>query len=154
MWSWFLTLILLISFGLFGYSPSSLVSPEYTPVTTNGIQGYIVPELEAAEIMSWNDAIEGFWTPAPEEIQLAEDAFFAAYAGSRDDRAPVLEGSRQYLGYILAGDRMILVNSFCSEMEGPESGWIEVADGGPCYWQGVFNVDKSEIVSISVNGAA
>lgn len=51
MWSWFLLLIFFVLFGFNGLSPSVTTSPEYITVSTNGIQGYIVPEPAAEGIL-------------------------------------------------------------------------------------------------------
>jgi nitrite reductase/ring-hydroxylating ferredoxin subunit len=84
-------------------------------------------------------------------LQAAEDAVLAAPSGVRE---PVIEGFRQYVGIVEDGDRKIVINSMCQHIDGWETSYIEVMDGGSCFWNAIYNVDTGEIESLIVNGEA
>ena len=52
------------------------------------------------------------------------------------------------------GDRKVIVNSMCTEIDGWDSAYIEVADGGPCFWNALYNVETGELEYLIVNGEA
>lgn len=118
--------------------------PASTMVEINGNPGVIL------DVETYDHSLEG-WTPAEADLQAAEDAVLAAPAG---DREPQIDGYRQYVGIIDDGERKILVNSMCDEMEGWDEQYIMVMDGGSCFWNALYNVDTGELEFLIVNGEA
>ena len=141
-----LLLLLLFGFVLGQRSDSGGVEVVSTAamVEVNGNPGVI---LEAS---AYRPDAEG-WSPDLASLQAAEDAVAAEPTG---DRAPQLDGYRQYVGIVEEGDRKVIVNSMCQEIDGWDSSYIEVADGGPCFWNAVYNVDTGELELLIVNGEA
>ena len=141
-----LLLLLLFGFVLGQRSDSGGVEVVSTAamVEVNGNPGVI---LEAS---AYRPDAEG-WSPDLASLQAAEDAVAAESTG---DRAPQLDGYRQYVGIVEEGDRKVIVNSMCQEIDGWDSSYIEVADGGPCFWNAVYNVDTGELELLIVNGEA
>lgn len=141
-----LLLLLLFGFFLVSTSESSGVGTVSTAamVEVNGMPGVI---LDAS---SYRHDAEG-WSPDLASLQAAEDAVLAEPAGARE---PQIEGYRQYFGIVEDGDRKVIVNSMCTEIDGWESSYIEVADGGSCFWNAVYNVETGEVEYLIVNGEA
>ena len=141
-----LLLLLLFGFVVGQRSDSGGVEVVSTAamVEVNGNPGVI---LEAS---AYRPDAEG-WSPDLASLQAAEDAVAAEPTG---DRAPQLDGYRQYVGIVEEGDRKVIVNSMCQEIDGWDSSYIEVADGGPCFWNAVYNVDTGELELLIVNGEA
>ncbi len=141
-------LIILLGFLLFGVEGPTRVEPPPPTVSSlveiNGHPGVIL------DVATYRHDVEG-WTPTEADLQEAEDAVLAAPAG---DRAPQIDGYRQYVGIIEDGQRKIVVNSMCMELDGWTESYIEVADGGSCFWNAVYNVDTGELESLIVNGEA
>jgi hypothetical protein len=154
--NWIIVLIFL-AFLLFGTSGPAAVSgpvieiatvesqPEGTPVEISGNPGVI---LHANTY--WGDFDN--WTPAVEDLRAAEEA--VTIAAPLDGRDPVLDGYRQYVGIIENGERKIVINSMCMEFDGWEENFIQIEDGGPCFWEALYNVETRELESLIVNGEA
>jgi hypothetical protein len=153
--AWIIVLLFL-SFLLFGTSGPVAQSPNIAVATVgappplsstveiNGNPGVVL------DVASYSHDLQG-WTPAEDDLQAAEDAVLAAPAG---DREPEIEGYRQYVGIVENGERKIIVNSMCDEMEGWDEQYIMVMDGGSCFWNAVYNVETGELESLIVNGDA
>lgn len=139
-------LIILLGLILFGTGGPPVISPPTTAnlVEINGNPGVI---LDASDYR--RDA-EG-WTPEIAHLQAAEDAVSAEPPGRRE---PQLDGYRQYVGIIDEGDRKVIVNSMCMEIDGWTESYIEVMDGGACFWHALYNVETGELEFLIVNGEA
>ncbi len=138
-------LIILIGLLLFGAEgPTGQPPTMSTIVEINGHPGVIL------DVATYRQDVEG-WMPTEADLQEAEDAVLAAPAG---DRAPQIDGYRQYVGIIEDGQRKIVVNSMCMELDGWTESYIEVADGGSCFWNATYNVDTGELELLIVNGDA
>jgi hypothetical protein len=142
-------IILLILFGLilFGTAGPAIISPPTTTnvmVEINGNPGVIL------DVSTYRHDAEG-WTPDVEHLQAAEDAVLVAPPGPR---VPEIEGYRQYVGIVEDGDRKIIINSMCMEIDGWTEKYIQIEDGGSCFWEAQYNVDTGELESLIVNGEA
>lgn len=149
-WLWWFLLLLFGAFLLVGPSePVEVaralvqVKPVTATVEINGNPGVIL------DVSAYSDGLDG-WAPGEAQLQDAEDAVTAA----ADDREPVLDGYRQYVGIVEDGERKIVINSMCQAFEDWESEYIEVMDGGPCFWNAVYNVETGELETLIVNGEA
>jgi hypothetical protein len=125
----------------------------WVEVTINGNPGVLLPR-DAAHELVWQE-VDGYWLPGEPWLTAAEDAVIdASRAIPEEDRRPRIDGYRQYAGYMLDGQRMIIINSSCDEFEDWRSEVIFVMDGGPCFWQATYNATTGELDALIVNGHA
>lgn len=154
--------MLLVVLSLFGFllspggiDPVAARPGDWPAVTVNGYPGVVAPRDEAEGMVRSEDAVTGYWLPDERWLTRAEDAVVREAADITDeDRQPRIGGYRQYAGYITNGERKIFINSMCTEFDGWRSNGILVMDGGPCFWNAVYNVDTDEIELLIVNGQA
>ncbi len=133
---------------------------ERRKVAGDGYAGVIVAEDEADDFVrgaGWEPA-GAYWTPLTIDVAALEaeidDAWVtAAPPHARDED---LSGHlRQYVGTIEASERLILVNGFCDPLDTDwESEPVVVQDGGTCYFQAIWEVERAEFRSLTVNGEA
>jgi hypothetical protein len=139
-WFWLIAVVAVVSIGV-----SDVPVREWPFVRVNGNDGVILPAGNAPELVKWSGVEpEGYWYPRQEHLRAAEDAL--------DDQS---RGHRQYAGFIESGERKIYINAFCDDLG---IDWkrsvVVVADGGPCYWQAIYNVTTDEVEMLVVNGEA
>jgi hypothetical protein len=142
-----LIILILLGFFFFGSSGTTVESSPPAMAATVEINGNPGVILDAT---AYHPDAEG-WTPDLPALQAAEDAVLAAPAG---DRTPQVDGFRQYVGIIDEGDRKVVVNSLCVEFDGWTEAYIEVMDGGSCFWHALYNVETGELEFLIVNGEA
>ena len=171
-------LLLLLYFLLFGVAsvdnepvarverpPVAAIQPEpvsgvWEQAINDDFRGVIVPEADAAEFVrsaGWGEA-EDYWTPTSADVAMLEaeieDAWVAeAPPAARDEN--LRNHTRQYVGIVEDGERLVVVNAFCDALG---TDWrsepVVVADGGVCYFQATWNVEQAEFTSLTVNGEA
>lgn len=136
-------------------TPASASLLDWPTVTVNGTPGVVMPQDVAEDVIWSGDDITGYWLPDESWLEQVEE-ILVEWADTYDDsrRAPILDGYRQYGGYIENGDRKIFINSFCREFDGWRRGHVRVMDGGACFWNAVYNVDTGEMEKLYVNGVA
>lgn len=63
---------------------------------------------------------------------------------------------RQYTGVEADGHRHLVVAGLCVPDELPEwrTRWIEVMDGGSCFWDATMDLETGEIIQLGSHGAA
>lgn len=61
---------------------------------------------------------------------------------------------RQYTGVEGAGERHLRVHGSCDRPEGWERSWMQVDDGGTCYWYATMDLATGEIFRFRFNGEA
>lgn len=63
---------------------------------------------------------------------------------------------RQYTGVEADGHRHLVVGALCAPDDFPEwrTQWIEVMDGGACFWDATMDLDTGEIIRLGFHGAA
>ncbi len=152
-------LLLLILIGFFArFGDLEGVASGFEPwpsVVISGNEGVILPRGDATDLVWSEDPVDGYWLPGEEWLIRAEDAVVRESAAIADEhRKPVIEGNRQYAGFIVNSERKIHINSMCSSTGNWRSSVIVVMDGGPCYWQAVYNAETDEVESLVVNGEA
>jgi hypothetical protein len=123
-------------------------------------QGVIVAEADApdfARSAGWDEA-EGYWTPSPDDVVALEAELEDAWAAEAPPAArdQNLTGhTRQYVGGVEDGEWLIRVNAFCDALG---IDWqrepVVVADGGACYFQATWDVERAEFRALMVNGEA
>lgn len=153
IWTIVLLFLAFLVFGTSGpvaQSPNVAVATVVAPppassmIEINGNPGVIL------DVAAYDRDLEG-WTPSEADLQAAENAVLAAPAG---DREPEIEGYRQYVGIIEEGERKIVINSMCDQVDGWKDAYVMIADGGPCYWNALYNVETGELEYLVVNGEA
>jgi hypothetical protein len=108
-----------------------------------------------------------FWTPSLADALALEKGLpeYIRRHLSRDDRLasdkkePLWERAktykRQYIGVRLKGRRIVYANFFCNAFT---TDWrnerVDVDDGGDCYFQVEYEVDKATFANLMVNGGA
>ncbi|MDQ4098943.1 MAG: hypothetical protein M3121_00395 [Chloroflexota bacterium] len=135
-------------------------SAAWRVVAGDGYLGVVVPEADAPVFVreaGWNPAA-AYWTPSPEEIAALEAEIDDTWTANapRHARDEDLSGHlRQYVGTVEAGEHLILVNAFCDPYDADwQSEPVVVADGGACYFQATWDVERAEFRSLTVNGEA
>lgn len=89
------------------------------------------------------------WTPDAEDIEAAEELLAAELAASDEEGLDELTTYvRQYAG--IDGDALE-VNALCDTDVDWQESWIEVDDGGACYWNAT--VVDGRVESFQVNGS-
>ena len=115
------------------------------------------------------------WTPTEEQIEsieiLIKEAIKENQAeyNSRLKPDSLFKFYRQYICYVQNGDSIVSVNAFCSVSENYElkkdgelirkrfdwqHKFLQVEDGGDCYWQTIINFSKKVTKVFAVNGRA
>lgn len=128
---------------------------DWPAVTVDGLPGVVLPRDVAGDLV-WpvisSTDIDGYWLPGEMWLAKAEEAV-ADRAATIDDpeRTPFLKGYRQYAGLVVDGERLIYINSFCKEFTDWQSNVIIVMDGGPCFWNAIYNVTTGEVEHLYVN---
>ena len=106
------------------------------------------------------------WTPAAADVEALEQrlpdhlrAALARQRPARGGKAPLWERAktykRQYVGVRRDGRRIVFANFFCRAWK---EDWrtepIVVEDGGDCYFQVEYDVDKASFSNLQINGEA
>lgn len=60
----------------------------------------------------------------------------------------------QYTGIIENGTKLILVNAFCSDEAYWKEQWVQILDGGSCYFQALYDTSESKFTYIIFNNVA
>jgi len=127
----------------------------------------VVPSLAAItfSVLAWGndtrwvEVAGGTWKPASRQLVEVESALKSEVPAAAKDRGELSEWSQyrfQYQGRItLLGRKFIYINAFCSAEHGRlDKEWVEVADGGACYFRAKFDTGEHKLYDISVNGVA
>jgi len=166
-WLWLLLALILFGVnGVFGAPDQpdcatddgcGPVTTAWTPVMIDGHEGVILAEDAVPELIGTYglaSTAESSWTPTEAVLQAAEDALVRHMGRTPGLGAHMLDVTRQYGGYVENGERKLFVNAFCADVDDWRSEVVYVLDGGDCFWQAVYNVDRGEIEAIWVNFSA
>jgi hypothetical protein len=102
-----------------------------------------------------------YWTPNEQDISALEQTFAIYLRSVPMDSAKTIsehfnEYRRQYFAYTLNGERWIFVNALCDARWKGAYFWrvqfISVSDGGACYFHFRYNVTKSQVHDLDING--
>jgi hypothetical protein len=127
----------------------------YTAVGDGSFEGVIVPERDAGGI---DPQAQGYWTPAERDVLALEAGLAAFLRASAPARSPDLwekqpTYKRQYFGLIRDGKRLVYASFFCSV---PGDEWrsqaLFVMDGGDCFFQLTYDVERGVYGDLMVNG--
>jgi hypothetical protein len=139
-------------------------SPD-TTIAGDGWQGVLlgsgVDWLELADGTLVED-VESF-TPTEDDAQRFEDQLPAALDDASNPSgeqvsADDLDGYvRQYTGVEGGGARQLVVAGICDGAAADldwQDGWIEVNDGGACFWDATMDLETGEILRLYFHGSA
>lgn len=110
------------------------------------------PSLEGDEVASF--------VPTEDEVAQFEAQLPAALPEANnpnlEEVAPedLPDYVRQYTGVAGGGQEQLVVAGFCDEEMDWQDGWIQVADGGTCFWDATMDLGTGEILRFAFNGSA
>jgi hypothetical protein len=131
------------------------VRPAYTLVSDGSFEGGIVPEQDAEGL---DPQAQGYWTPVERDVLALEAGLAAFLREAAPERSPELwqkqaPYKRQYAGLIRDGRRLIYASFFCSTQDDE---WrrqvLFVMDGGDCFFQLTYDVERDAYGDLMVNG--
>ena len=123
-------------------------------------QPRVIMDLSTRPIDHRNDSL---WTPDQRMVDKLESHLEVAIAKHaklerRQLAAAPSQYGRQYQGVVQAQRRLIYINGFCDSHDLSESKlnlqFIDVMDGGTCYFQALYDPKIGEFVSFHFNGEA
>jgi hypothetical protein len=103
------------------------------------------------------------FVPSQADVERFEDQLPAALPNATNPSGePVtaddLDGYvRQYTGVAGGGARHLVVAAICDDQAAGmdwQDGWIEVSDGGACFWDATMDLDTGAILRFYVHGSA
>ncbi len=126
-------------------------------------QDWVVISQEQAEEMglgAWLVESDGFWTPAEDDITILEEKiadYLSQNATLFNYQEPVWERlgeyQRQFIGLQRDGNNLIYGNYFCDNLgKNWRQEFISVEDGGNCYFQVEYDVQRGTFKMLMVNG--
>ena len=126
-----------------------------TTIETDKVKGII-----CADAQQWEFRFKGkkFWIPTKEQVLSAE----AEIERFLKDKPPVQSPNlwqklprykRQYVGYIINGQKKIFCNFYCTE-EALSCDPVVYSDGGDCFFRIKYDVKGQKVEEISINGVA
>ena len=107
----------------------------------------------------WVQVEGGTWNPSStilSELEATLKPVVTAASQNRGRLAPWNEYTFQYQGRrTLLGRRFVYVNAFCVHEDGDlRREWIDVDDGGACFFRAKFDPEKKLVYDVEVNGVA
>lgn len=134
----------------FGYQNQSSLTIE-----TDKVKGIICTDSK-----QWDFMLKGkeFWMPTKEQVLDAEAKIERFLKDKPPAQSPDLwqklpHYKRQYVGFIINGHKRIFCNFYCSE-EPLSCKPVVYEDGGDCFFQIEYNIEKKQVDKISINGEA
>lgn len=125
----------------------------YAVVRGAGFAGAIVPERDAPGLSPHE---QGYWTPAEADVLAFEaglGAFLEGAAPALGQRATAY--TRQYAGLLRDGRRLLYASFLCDTYGEPW--WREpllVLDGGDCFFQLTFDLERGSYGNLMISGEA
>lgn len=131
-------------------------------VKTDEFEGVIIPREKAKDFMKAFSGIEEkeSWTPGKDDVLKLEEKIESYLKKAAVKRSPQLWSKlapykRQYLGLMRNNRRVIYVNFFCDAFK---KDWktvpVAVNDGGDCFFNVTYDVDRTTFDDLQVNGEA
>lgn len=130
-------------------------SAAYARVRTGGVEGVIVPEQDARTL---DPQAQGYWTPTEADVQALEAGLVAFLQASSPQASPGLWEKqatyrRQYVGLLRDGQRLVYASFFCETFGGDwQREVLFVLDGGDCFFQLTYDVERGTYGDLMVNG--
>jgi hypothetical protein len=121
----------------------------------------LVAAVAAADPGAWVEVGGGAWKPPVALLSEVEAALMTAIPPAAVGRGRPPEWHTytfQYQGQTsLVGHRYVRINAFCdSRGNHPDlaNAWVEVFDGGACFFSAKYDVVKKRLYDVQVNGVA
>lgn len=127
----------------------------YTRVRSGSVEGVVVPEQDAPTL---DLQAQGYWTPAEADVQALEAGLVTFLQASPPQASPMLWEKqstyrRQYAGLLRDGQRLVYASFFCDTLgEDWQREIVFVLDGGDCYFQITYDVERGTYGNLMVNG--
>ena len=125
-------------------------------VYTHRPDGVIVPASKGGDFYH-DKQFHDFITPTEADVarlEAALPAFIREYDPKTDLDRRLPTYRRQYVGILVQGHRRIWVHGFCRDSTNVDwrtQGFV-VLDGGDCYFQAEYDIERHEFVSFATNG--
>jgi len=145
-------------------------APTDPPATADGLvsgDGWRGVLLEAD--VGWLELPDGTlvedvdpFLPTEDDARRFEQQLPAALATATNPSGEIVTADdldgyvRQYTGVEGGGARQLVVSALCSPEDFPEweTQWIEVSDGGACFWDATMDLESGEILRLYFHGQA
>lgn len=155
-------LVNLLLFLWLAVSGCTILPSQSELIAANGIEGVIFSQAQAEEmgIQDWNRNLTGYWTPSQEDVLAFEKALppYLREAVPQDYHGPLRGLStykRQYVGLLLKDQPVIFANFFCDTHDiNWQQRWVQVMDGGSCYFEIKYDVQAGTFSDLLINGEA
>ena len=107
----------------------------------------------------WVEVSGGAWRPDSVALAKLEAALVPAVIAASKDRGQMRKWSSytfQYQGRkSLLGKPYVFVNAFCGTASADvRTAWVEVLDGGACYFSAKYDPKSNRVYDVQVNGVA
>jgi hypothetical protein len=107
----------------------------------------------------WVEVSGGAWHPDSAALAKLEAALVPAVTAASKDRGEMRKWSSytfQYQGRnSLLGKPYVFVNAFCGTASvDVRTAWVEVFDGGTCYFSAKYDPKTNRVYDVQVNGVA
>jgi hypothetical protein len=109
----------------------------------------------------WIEVKGGKWKPEATTLSEIETVLKPAIIAASKNRGHMQDWGKytfQYQGRSpLPGQRYVFVNAFCDEPKNHpdlQNIWVEVMDGGACFFSAKYEPESKRLYDISVNGVA
>jgi hypothetical protein len=111
----------------------------------------------AVAIGSWVLAPGGNWSPTPEQVSKIRsdlELFVKHRASEQKVELPSWSHySFTYQGRVAGNGKFILISGFCTPLPENET-IVVVSDGGPCYFNVKYDIQKKRFFELLFNGIA
>jgi hypothetical protein len=155
--------LLVLTLAACGTAPAATPAPDSELIVTAEFEGAIFSQKRASEIEPPTyriDEVRGYWTPGQADALDLEERLESYLEQMVSQTGPEVllrlpEYKRQYVG-VRAGDRRVIFANFFCNAHGIDwqRDWVEVADGGACYFEVSYDIATGEFFGLSVNGEA
>jgi hypothetical protein len=115
--------------------------------------------VHAIDASQWVEVRGGAWRPDSVALSKLEAALFPAVTAAAKNRGELRQWSSytfQYQGRnSLLGKPYVFVNAFCGTASvDVRTAWVEVLDGGTCYFSAKYDPKSKRVYDVQVNGVA
>jgi hypothetical protein len=108
----------------------------------------------------WIQVDGGEWNPDARVMESIQREIHSYVEGQAKSQGLILqpwaEYSFQYQGIVTRGSRRVYINAFCDAMGAHDlkSEFLEVFDGGTCYFSVLYSPGNHQFSELSINGEA
>jgi hypothetical protein len=141
-----------------GRSASPLDNPMLRPATLVATLLLGAVAL-AADSPRWVEVSGGAWEPQSALFSQLESALRPIVAAATKNRGPLPDWNSytfQYQGRrTMLGRKYIYINAFCDDpRHHSPTQWVEVLDGGACFFRAKYDPESNQVYDVVVNGVA